>query len=268
MSVTNQQARRFVMKCGGSTLAALPHEFYADLYELQQAGIQPVIVHGGGPAISTVLDKLGIPTEFVNGLRKTSDAVLDVVEMVLSGQINKQIVRLLIAAGVRSLGLSGVDGHLLEAQPVANAHEVGFVGDVIRVNTSLIETTLGDGWMPVIAPVGLGKAGQRYNINADTAAGAVASALQVEKMVVITDVPGIMRVVNGEKVVLPRVTFADIEEMISCGEIYGGMIPKVRAAMQCLQGALEEVVIADGSVPRVLSRIMAGEPIGTRIAVK
>ncbi|WP_284643310.1 acetylglutamate kinase [Paenibacillus silviterrae] len=255
----------FVMKCGGSTLAALPDAFFADLKKLQESGNIPVIVHGGGPAISGTLEKLGIETEFVNGLRKTNEAVLDVVEMVLAGQINKEIVRKIQLSGAQALGLSGVDGHLIQAQPVANAHEVGLVGDVTNVNASLIEGIVAMGYMPVIAPVGIGAdGGQRYNINADTAAGAVASHLGVERMIVVTDVPGIMRVVDGEKVVLPSVTVAQIDEMIASGEIYGGMIPKVRAAVQCIQGRVQEVVIVNGAEPEVLSKALEGA-VGTRI---
>ncbi len=257
----------FVMKCGGSTLAALPESFFADMKRLQEEGVVTVIVHGGGPAISGTLTKLGIETEFVNGLRKTDEAVLDVVEMVLAGQINKEIVRRIQLAGAKALGLSGVDGHLIEAQPVSNAQEVGLVGDVTRVNAELIQGVVGMGYIPVIAPIGLGAdGGQRYNINADTAAGAVASQIGVEQMVVVTDVPGIMKTVNGEKqVLLPSVTVAEIEEMIAAGEIYGGMIPKVRAAIQCIQGKVREVVIVNGSEPNVLSKVLKGTGIGTRI---
>ena len=255
----------FVMKCGGSTLAALPDAFFLDLKKLQDEGNIPVIVHGGGPAISETLGKLGIETEFVNGLRKTNEAVLDVVEMVLSGQINKQIVRSIQRVGAKAIGLSGVDGQLIEARPVANAHEVGLVGDVTQVNAEVIRTIVDLGYMPVIAPVGLGDNAQRFNINADTAAGAVASHLGVERMIVVTDVPGIMKTVDGEKQVLPVVTVAEIEDMIASGEIYGGMIPKVRAAIQCIQGDVQEVVIVNGSEPEVLSRVLRGDNIGTRI---
>ncbi|MEI7025648.1 acetylglutamate kinase [Paenibacillus sp. y28] len=255
----------FVMKCGGSTLAALPEVFFADLKKLQDEGTIPVIVHGGGPAISTTLEKLGIETEFVGGLRKTNEAVLDVVEMVLSGQINKEIVRKIQQSGAKALGLSGVDGHLIHAVPVANAAEVGLVGDVTDVNAAIVQGIVDMGYMPVIAPVGLGEGGQRYNINADTAAGAVASHLGVERMIVVTDVPGIMKTVDGEKRVLPQVTVNDINEMIGSGDIYGGMIPKVKAAVQCIQGKVQEVVIVNGSEPNVLSRVLAGEAIGTRI---
>ncbi|MDO3678792.1 acetylglutamate kinase [Paenibacillus ehimensis] len=256
----------FVMKCGGSTLAALPKLFFDDLRRLQAEGIIPVIVHGGGPAISDTLGKLGIESEFVNGLRKTNEAVLDVVEMVLAGQINKEIVRKIQLSGAKALGLSGVDGHLIEAAPVANAHEIGLVGDVTQVNAELVQGIVAMGYIPVIAPVGIGAdGGQRYNINADTAAGAVASHLGVERMIVVTDVPGIMKTVDGEKRVLPSVTVRQIDEMIASGEIYGGMIPKVRAAVQCIQGKVREVVIVNGAEPEVLSRALKNGGIGTRI---
>jgi acetylglutamate kinase len=255
----------FVMKCGGSTLAALPEVFFEDLRKLQEEGRIPVIVHGGGPAISETLARLGIETEFVNGLRKTSEEVLDVVEMVLAGRINKEIVRRIQRAGGTAVGISGTDGMLIEAKPVANADEIGFVGEVTGVNTRLVDGLTQLGMIPVIAPIGIDAGGQRYNINADTAAGAVASHLGADRLIVVTDVPGILKTVNGVKTVLPAVTVADIEAMIASGEIYGGMIPKVRAAMQCIQGKVNEVVIADGSVPHVLSKVLNGEPVGTRI---
>jgi acetylglutamate kinase len=257
--------QRFVMKCGGSTLAALPDGFFHELRDLQGSGVKPVIVHGGGPAISETLTKLGIETEFVNGLRKTNDDVLDVVEMVLAGRINKEIVRKIGVNGAQALGLSGVDGGLIQARPVANWEEIGFVGDVTDVKASIIEGVMEMGYIPVIAPIGIDAEGQRYNINADTAAGAVASHLGVERMIVVTDVPGIMKTVDGEKVVLPSVTVAEIDEMIASGEIYGGMIPKVRAAVQCIQGRVQEVVIVSGQEPGVLTRAVREGGVGTRI---
>jgi len=253
------------MKCGGSTLAALPNSFYEQLHQLQEEGTVPVIVHGGGPAISGMLDKLGIESEFIGGLRRTDEAVLDVVEMILAGQINKQIVRRLTQVGAKAIGLSGTDGGLIQAEPVPNAAQVGFVGDVTHVNASLLAGLVDMNHMPVIAPVGLDRAGQRYNINADTAAGAVAAYLESEQLIVVTDVPGIMRNGPEGKVVLPVVTTEEVEAMIESGDIYGGMIPKVQAAMKCLEGGVQEVVIADGSEPDVLRRLMAGEVIGTRI---
>lgn len=257
--------QRFVMKCGGSTLAALPDSFFAELRELQNSGISPVIVHGGGPAISETLDKLGIETEFVLGLRKTNDQVLDVVEMVLAGRINKEIVRKMETNGAKSIGLSGVDGMLIKARPVANASEIGFVGDVTTVNATIVEGIMNMGYIPVIAPIGIDESGQRYNINADTAAGAVASQLGVSRMIVVTDVPGIMKIVDGKKITLPSVTVAEIEEMIVTGEIYGGMIPKVRAAIACLQGNVQEVVIVSGAQEGVLTEAVKAGGVGTVI---
>lgn len=254
------------MKCGGSTLAALPSQFFEDLKQLQDEGITPVIVHGGGPAISEMLDRLSIESVFIEGLRKTDDAVLDVVESVLAGRINKQIVRRIQQAGARALGLSGVDGQLIEVKPVANADQVGLVGDVTAVNSELIKGIVAMGYIPVIAPIGVAPdSSLRFNINADTAAGAVASHIGAAQMIVVTDVPGIMRTVDGVKQVLPTVIVAQIEQMIESGEIYGGMIPKVRAAVQCIQGDVQEVVIVHGEEPHVLSRVLQGELIGTRI---
>lgn len=264
-SSEHKSAASFVMKCGGSTLAALPEAFFADLAELQQSGIKPVIVHGGGPAISDNLEKLGIPTEFVNGLRRTTEEVLDVVEMVLAGTINKRIVRRIQSAGGRALGLSGSDGSLIQAEPVPNASEVGLVGDVTYVEADIVAGILDMGYMPVIAPLGVDENGQRYNINADTAAGAVASFIGASRMIVVTDVPGILKRIDGVKTPLSSVTFTEIEAMIASSEIYGGMIPKVRAAMKCIHGDVQEVVIVDGSEPRILSRLLAGEQIGTVI---
>lgn len=255
----------FVMKCGGSTLAALPDSFFEDLKDLQQKGVHPVIVHGGGPAISGNLEKLGIETEFVNGLRKTTEDVLDVVEMVLAGTINKQIVRRIQSVGGAAIGLSGSDGGLIEAKPVINHTEVGWVGDVTHVKSSILSGVLDMGYMPVVAPIGVDESGQRYNINADTAAGAVASHMGVNRMIVVTDVPGILKGTGNEKRVLPTVTVQEVEDMIGTGEIYGGMIPKVRAAISCIHGKVSEVVIVDGSEPNVLSRVLGGETLGTRI---
>ncbi|MBW4081644.1 acetylglutamate kinase [Paenibacillus sp. S150] len=255
----------FVMKCGGSTLAALPDSFFDDLRVLQENGAQPVIVHGGGPAISGNLEKLGIESSFVNGLRVTTEEVLDVVEMTLAGSINKAIVRRIQGSGGQALGLSGVDGRLITARQVANGGEVGLVGEVTEVNAEIVKGVLAMGYIPVIAPVGVDAGGQRYNINADTAAGAVASFVGSSKMIVVTDVPGIMRTLDGIKTVLPSVTVGQIEDLIANGEIYGGMIPKVRAAIDCIQGSVSEVVIVDGKEPRVLSRVLQGEELGTRI---
>lgn len=260
------ESESFVLKCGGSTLGSLPDSFYIELRGLQQQGRTPVIVHGGGPAISETLERLAITTEFVDGLRKTTEEVLDVAEMVLAGQMNKQIVRNLQKNGAKAVGLSGTDGLLLEAEPVDHAEQVGFVGRVTRVNQELIAGLVGLGYIPVLAPIGIqAQTGQRYNINADTAAGAVASQTGAARLIVVTDVPGIQTSVQGRPIILPSVTVAEIGEMIDSGDIYGGMIPKVKAAAECIQGEVQEVFIIQGSEPGLLTRALNGEAVGTRI---
>lgn len=231
---------------------------------MAENGWIPVIVHGGGPAITGMLDRMGVESRFVDGLRVTDEATLDVVEMVLAGSINKQVVRRIQAVGGMAVGLSGIDGMLLEAQCVADKR-AGWVGEVVQVNVELLRGLISLGYIPVISPVGVDRKGQRYNINADTAAGAVASSLGVQQLVVVTDVPGIMRGSAEHRVMLPKVTLNDIEEMIASAEIYGGMIPKVKAAVQCMRGNVEEVAIVSGTQEGVLHRLMAGESVGTRI---
>lgn len=261
----NKQQTRVVIKCGGSTLAQLPAGFFRDMNRLRDSGAVPVIVHGGGPAISGMLDRLGIASEFVDGLRVTTAEVLAVVEMVLGGSINKEIVRKIGQHGGKAAGFSGVDGGTIRVRPAAD-RRLGYVGEIAGVETGLIRAVAESGHIPVIAPLGLGPDGQTYNINADTAAGAVALALGAERLIVVTDVPGILRTENGEKRLMPRASVADIGAMIAGGDIYGGMIPKVRAAISGLAGGVREVVIADGSMPDVLTRIAAGdETVGTRV---
>jgi len=254
-----------VIKCGGSTLAALPDAFFRDMIGLFGRGIAPVIVHGGGPAINAMLEKLGIESTFVDGLRVTTPDVLDVVEMVLGGAINKDIVRRIGQNGGRAAGFSGIDGGTIRAVP-KDGGRLGFVGDIAEVDAGLIRAAAAAGYIPVVAPLGLGPDGNTYNINADTAAGAVAAARGARRLIVVTDVPGILRTVDGEKRLMPEASVADIEAMIRSGDIYGGMIPKVRAAIQCLEGGVREVVICDGSMPGVLGRAASGDPaVGTRV---
>lgn len=231
-----------VLKFGGSTIDTLSEDFYTNLQKLKEAGLKPVIVHGGGPAIKKMLDERNIGTEFVDGLRKTTAPAMDVVEMVLSGSVNNTITRKLNEAGIRAIGLSGSDDQLLLAK-AKNLFKYGYVGDVEKVNVSLLYELVNIGIVPVIAPVGIGTDGLSYNINADTAAGAVAKAVSAKQLVFVTDVPGIME----ENRLLETVTDKEIESLISAGTIYGGMIPKVQAALKGLSGNLDEVMIVDGN---------------------
>lgn len=231
-----------VLKCGGSTIDTLSDSFFKNVKKLQEKGLKPILVHGGGPAIEAMLTKLDIKAEFVNGLRKTTEQVMEVVEMVLTGDVNNSLTRKLNQVGIQAVGLSGCDANLLVAKQVREP-ELGYVGEVIDVNIPLIHTFLDKGIVPVIAPVGIGSDGVLYNVNADTAAGAVAKAVQAKQLVFVTDVPGIMR----ENKLLQDVTENEINKLIKQGVIYGGMIPKVKAALASLSHDLQEVMIVDGN---------------------
>lgn len=245
----------FVLKCGGSTLDQLPASFYQELIQLKKDGFDPVIVHGGGPAISNTLQSLQIESQFIDGLRVTDEATLQVVEMVLIGQTNKQIVKKLQGIG---FGLSGLDGKVIQASQMPGP--LGFVGHIEAINPEIIKAISQMGYIPVIAPLGMDDQGQSYNINADTAAGAIASALEVSQLIVVTDVPGVME--DGK--VLPELTVEKVNQLIKNGVITGGMIPKVKAAMDALKAA-DSVVIID---PSNLSRAVQQEPVGTKIIGK
>lgn len=256
-----------VIKCGGSVLDNLPDSFYENIVQLAQSGQwKPVIVHGGGPLISSLLKKLNIETRFVDGLRVTTDEVLDIVEMVLSGSVNKQIVRKLIQAGGKAIGVSGVDGEILLSQPTKKADVLGLVGEVVRVNRAQIESISSQGYIPVISPIGIDKEGQRYNINGDVAASAVAQSLEA-KLCLISDIPGIYVEKNNQKVVLKEITKSVVEKLIEDKVICGGMIPKVNAAMDGLAHDVPEVVILNGLEEHSLIHFCQGKEVGTKLVV-
>lgn len=246
-----------VVKCGGSTLQQLSSDFFLSMKLLKEQNLFPIIVHGGGPEINTLLKKLEVKSEFVNGLRKTTAEVLEVAEMVLTGKVNKQLVTNLQLAGVKSIGLSGCDNQLLKCEPI-NKVELGFVGEVTKVDDYFLKQLLSLNILPVIAPIGMGDDGSHFNINADTAAAAIADSISAKKMVFVTDVDGIMKNNQLQKIV----TVSEIEEMIKDGTIYGGMIPKVKGAITCLQGNIEEVYIINGKSGSLISE---GELVGTKI---
>lgn len=253
-----------VVKCGGSTMEQLPSAFFEAVTTLQGMGNKIVIVHGGGPAINALLNKLSIQPQFVDGLRVTCEETMEVVEMVLAGSINKRLVRRLQAAGGRAWGISGIDGHILTAKQTEKP--LGLVGEIERVNTSAITAMLAEGYVPVIAPLGVSADGkQSFNLNADTAAGAIASVLGADKLLMVTDVPGILQSMpGGEKSVMAEAGAAELEKMIETGEIYGGMIPKVRAALDALYQGVKEVVICQGTAGELFAAC-EGKQVGTSI---
>lgn len=252
----------FVIKYGGSAMDGgdLEAQFAHDIVLLKQVGINPVIVHGGGPQISKMLDKLKIQSSFIDGLRVTDSATVEIVEMVLSGSINKQIVTAINAAGGSAVGLSGKDGNLIEARklrrtksdPDSNIEKIldlGFVGEPTMINPDILVVFEESDIIPVIAPIGIGENGETYNINADSVAGAIASALAASKLIMLTDVEGVL---SKEKELLSELTVSQARKLIKDGTISGGMIPKIETCIGALDHHTEAAHILDGRLPHVL----------------
>ena len=269
------QGQTVVIKYGGAAMKEpeLKQGFAQDITLLQYLGINVVIVHGGGPQIGKLLEELNIPTNFVEGLRVTDERTMDVVEMVLAGKINKEIVNLITSAGGRAVGLSGKDGRLLEAQKLdyyrprgdepPEIIDIGLVGEVTQVNTDLIRTLREQQFIPVIAPVGVGEQGETYNINADTVAGAVASALGAAKLILLTDVAGVL---DREGHLVSSLTRYQAVTLMEEGAIAGGMLPKIKCCLEALEEGVAKAHILDGRVPHaVLLEIFTDSGVGTEI---
>ncbi len=235
-----------VIKLGGHAMGSdeAMDEFARDVALMRQVGVNPVIVHGGGPMINNMLKRLDIKSEFVNGKRVTDAATMEVVEMVLSGVVNSNIVQAITEQGGRAVGVSGKDGGLIICEQEDPA--LGLVGKPSKVNPKLLQDFADKGIIPVIAPLGMGENGETFNINGDTAAGAIAAALQADRLLLLTDVAGVK---NAEGEVLTELSATQINEMIADGTIAGGMIPKVQTALDALDGGVRAVVILDGRAP-------------------
>jgi acetylglutamate kinase len=252
----------FVVKYGGHAMgsAELAEAFARDIVLFKQVGINPVVVHGGGPQIKSMLDRLKIKSEFVEGLRVTDSATVEIVEMVLAGNINKQIVSAIHAVGGRAVGLSGKDAQLIEATKLTRTRrdpessiervlDLGFVGQPVRIRTAVLEVFAGSEIVPVIAPIGYGADGHTYNINADTAAGAIAAALQARKLVLLTDVAGVL---DAEGALISELSASEARRLMADGTVSGGMIPKLETCLAALDGGVRAVHILDGRLPHVL----------------
>lgn len=252
----------FVIKYGGHAMGDrdLSEKFARDIVLLKQVGINPVVVHGGGPQISQMLDKLKIQSDFVDGLRVTDRETVSIVEMVLSGSINKQIVSSINAVGGAAVGLSGKDGHLIEARKIRRTKkdlssniekilDLGFVGEPTMINPDVLVSFEESDIIPVIAPIGVGEGGETYNINADSVAGAIASALSATKLIILTDVPGVL---NEEKELISELTVTKAKSLIRDEVISGGMIPKIETCINALEHHTEAAHILDGRIPHVL----------------
>ena len=267
------QGRTMVIKYGGNAMTepALQAAFAQDVVMLQLVGIRPVIVHGGGPQIEAALKRLGLRGEFIQGMRVTDAATMQAVEWVLSGEVQQQIVGLINQAGGKAVGLSGRDGGLLQAEKLAMpdaAHpgafiDLGQVGDVVSVDTAIVRRLQDAGCIPVISPVGVGANNESYNINADVVAARMATALQAEKLLMLTNISGVL---DGAGQLMTRLSAAQIDAMVADGTISGGMIPKISGALEAAKAGVQAVHIVDGRVPHVLLlEILTGQAFGTMI---
>ena len=235
-----------VIKFGGHAMGddAAMERFARDIVLMKQTNVHPVIVHGGGPMINAMLEKLGVKSEFVNGKRVTDAATMDVVEMVLSGSVNKRIVAAINAQGGKAVGLSGKDANLITCEPADKA--LGLVGKPVALDPSVLNTLNDTAFIPVVAPIGAGKDGGTYNINGDTAAGAVAAALNADRLLLLTDVAGVM---DADGDVVTELTPETVRQLTEEGIIAGGMIPKTETALAAIEGGVRAVVILDGRAP-------------------
>ena len=250
-----------VVKYGGHAMGS-SDTFARDVVLLKQVGIHPIVVHGGGPQIGQMLKRLGIESRFVGGLRVTDAATMEVVEMVLAGTINKQLVAAITAEGGCAIGVTGKDGRLIEAQKVVREPDLGFVGEPKTINSGLLDAFRASAMIPVIAPIGVGAAGETYNINADTVAGAVAAAVKATRLLLLTDVAGVL---DDDRRLVPEVSAAAARRMIAAGTISGGMIPKVETCLDAVEGGVEAAVIVDGRVPHAILLELFTHGAGTLI---
>lgn len=244
------RSQTFVIKYGGSAQSEdkLKNDFARDIVLLQLVGIKVVIVHGGGKKINSFLDKLNIKSEFKNGLRVTDEATMEIVEMTLSGLINKEITALLNKHGARAIGISGKDDAMLKAMPLNNG-EYGFVGDICEVNDMVLQALLKDNIIPVIAPIAVGKNGETFNINADLCASKIAAALKAKKAIFLTDTKGVL---DKDGKVISKLNKTSISKLKNDGTISGGMVPKVDAALECVESGVGAVHIIDGQIQHSL----------------
>lgn len=259
--------RTVVVKYGGAAMkdSYLKDKVIRDVVFLACVGLRPVVVHGGGPEINSWLVKLGIEPQFKNGLRVTDAATMDVVEMVLVGRVNKELVSLINRAGGKAVGLCGKDGNLIKARPEGR-EGIGFVGEVNSVDINLIESLVSSGYIPVISSVAADDKGQAYNINADTVAGELAAALGAEKMILLTDTAGILKDYKDPSTLIARVDIQEARQLIETGVVSGGMIPKVTCCVRSLAQGVRAAHIIDGRIPHaLLLEIFTDEGIGSMI---
>ncbi|MEA5618393.1 acetylglutamate kinase [Cronbergia sp. UHCC 0137] len=259
--------RTVVVKYGGAAMkdSTLKDQVIRDIVFLACVGIRPIVVHGGGPEINSWLDKLGIEPQFKNGLRVTDAPTMDVVEMVLVGRVNKEIVSLINQAGGLAVGLCGKDGNLITARPQGQ-EDIGFVGEVSNINIKVLDILSKSGYIPVVSSVAADDTGQAYNINADTVAGEIAAALGAEKLILLTDTQGILKDYKDPSTLIPKLDIREARELITTGVVGGGMIPKVTCCVRSLAQGVKAAHIIDGRIPHaLLLEIFTDVGIGTMI---
>jgi acetylglutamate kinase len=266
----------FVVKYGGNAMVddALKSTFARDVVLLKLVGLNPVVVHGGGPQIGRLLERLNIPTRFVNGMRVTDAETMDVVEMVLGGLVNQDIVSMINASGGRAVGITGKDGDLIRAEKltvsapgpevdVPEIIDIGHVGRVAAVNPEVLQTLVDDDFIPVIAPIGVGPRGTSYNINADLVAGRIAQEIRAEKLILLTNTPGVL---DADGATVPTLTVSEANALVRAGVISEGMLPKTECALAALEAGVGSVQILDGTVPHaLLLEVFTDAGIGTKL---
>ncbi|BDA75354.1 acetylglutamate kinase [Rivularia sp. IAM M-261] len=259
--------RTVVVKYGGAAMkdSELKDTVIRDIVFLSCVGLRPIVVHGGGPEINSWLDKLGIEAQFKNGLRVTDAPTMDVVEMVLVGRVNKEIVALINQAGGKAVGLCGKDGNLIKARPQGQ-EGIGFVGDVSGIDVTILNTLVENGYIPVVSSVAADETGQSYNINADTVAGEIAAALNAEKLILLTDTRGILENYKDPSTLIPKLDIQEARDLIGTGVVAGGMIPKVNCCVRSLAQGVKAAHILDGRIPHsLLLEIFTDVGIGTML---
>ncbi|TCT16349.1 N-acetylglutamate kinase [Natranaerovirga pectinivora] len=256
-----------VIKYGGSAMIDedLKLSVIKDIVLMKLVGLKPIIVHGGGKEISYWMDRVNLQTQFIEGLRVTDAETMEIAEMILSGKVNKSLVQLMFQQGMKAVGISGKDGAMINVEKkLVNGKDIGFVGNIKHVNTEVLEVLLNSDFIPIIAPIGLDEKGQSYNVNADDAAGAIASAMKAEKLVFLTDVEGVLLDPYDQRTLITEINVSKAEELIQDGIIAGGMIPKIKCCIDAVNNNVGQVHILDGRVDHsLLLEVFTNSGIGT-----
>ena len=264
--IKRYNGKTVVIKYGGNAMVneELKRQVMQDVVLSWLIGIKVILIHGGGPEISDLMGKLGKKSQFVDGLRVTDKETVDIVQMALAGKVNKSLVNLIEVAGGKGVGLSGVDGRLIEAK--IRDEKLGYVGDITKINTALIEDLLDNGYIPIISTVGCDKKGNIYNVNADSAAASIAGALSAERLIMMTDIAGILENKDDASTLIPEISVSKARDLMKNGIVSDGMIPKVNCSIEAIEKGVKNVIIMDGRVPHsILIELLTDEGAGTMI---